>query len=699
VASKPVILWKSARQLGWNQLALFAVYRLGLASGYYRWRTPVDPQGEEPHHRAHREHRENNERKTGSGPDFHNGDRMICIPGAEAMVSVLGEGAAEVIREAEEVVGGQGRLFGIPYPLEAEPGLAASEWGPLDHWAAFEGKGHPLVAGQDIRLVWEAGRLGWIYPLARAYLLTGEDRYAEAFWRHSQAFLSAHPTNRGPHWASGQEVAIRLMGLVFGGQVFAGSPVSTPARLEMLAGSIARHARRIPPTLVYARAQNNNHLVTEALGLYTAGLALAGAPAAAPEAGRWRELGWRWLQHAFQRQIHPDGTYVQHSTNYHRLMLQAALWAWSISHQERREWPAQSLERLRLATSWLLDRLDTTTGQVPNLGANDSAYLFPLAAGGFSDYRPVLQACGRAFLGEDLFPPGAWDEMSLWSGLEPAGGPGEPLAPLALAAPAPEAIPKTRLDCAASQSWASLRAVHFRERPSHSDQLHVELWWRGTNLAMDAGTYTYNAGPPWDNALAAARVHNTVLIDRQEPMRRAGRFLWLDWAQARLVEHSTGPGKDEERLTAEHRGYAGRGVIHERTLARCGRGIWQVTDRLKPAGPLEADMHEAELTWLLPDWPWDLDSICLRIESPYGWVRVDVQGGTGPLPGGGEPLPLTCRLVRGGVTLAGEGPPDPIRGWVSPIYGQKQPALAWWISGKSPLPFWFTTRWTLPEVD
>ena len=33
------------------------------------------------------------------------------------------------------------------------------------------------------------------------------------------------------------------------------------------------------------------------------------------------------------------------------------------------------------------------------------------------------------------------------------------------------------------------------------DQLHLDLWWRGLNIAQDAGTYLYNADPPWDNPL------------------------------------------------------------------------------------------------------------------------------------------------------------------------------------------------------
>ena len=103
---------------------------------------------------------------------------------------------------------------------------------------------------------------------------------------------------------------------------FSSSPHTTPERVSLLANIFIDHASRIPPTLSYARAQNNNHLLSEAVGLYTAGCALPYHP----EALRWRELGWRWFNQGIQSQFSEDGAYMQHSANYHRLALQLALW-------------------------------------------------------------------------------------------------------------------------------------------------------------------------------------------------------------------------------------------------------------------------------------------------------------------------------------------------------------------------------------
>jgi len=176
--------------------------------------------------------------------------------------------------------------------------------------------------------------------------------------------------------------------------------------LSRLGQAIAEHARRIPPTLVYARAQNNNHLLCEAAGLITAGLALPEHP----HATRWLLLGRRWFFHAIQSQIALDGAFIQHSTNYHRLLLQIALWV----HTLGEPFPDRILDKLAAATQWLLKLVDPESGGVPNLGPNDGANIIPLSTCPFSDYRPTLQAASLIFQDSPAFSPGPWDDMSLW---------------------------------------------------------------------------------------------------------------------------------------------------------------------------------------------------------------------------------------------------------------------------------------------
>jgi len=276
-------------------------------------------------------------------------------------------------------------------------------------------------------------------------------------------------------------------------------------------------------------------------------------------------------------------------------------------------------------------------------------------------------------------------------------GNGEGELPGRLIANSPSAILGSRLS--APLSWASLRAVRFSGRPAHADQLHVDLWWRGLNIAQDAGTYRYNAPPPWDNSLARTLVHNTVEVDGQDQMRRAGRFLWLDWAQAAITGRESAPDGAWERITARHDGYARLGVIHERSLERRGENHWVVTDRLLPVqgSPAGRARHTARLHWLLPDWDWELDGTVLRIVSPSGVIRISVLiAETLGREASGGIHPDEVQLARGGESLAGTGNVNPIQGWVSPTYAAKHPALSFTIQTTRSLPIVLTTDWEIP---
>ncbi len=683
---------KALRQLGLEQVSLYAWYQVSLRSGYLRWRTPARKQVQ-------------------AAGQLQIPPGCLRLPSRESLAALLGEeGRERLLAEADEIVQGQVRLFGGP-PVA----LQLAPKGPLAHWSEYE-RGTNQLDGLDIKWTWEPARFGWAATLGRAYHLSGDERYPAAFWEYCDLFLYANPPNLGPHWASAQEVALRLMALAFASQVFAASEHTTSQRAARLAAVLGEHAGRIPPTLAYARAQNNNHLLTEAAGLYTAGLLLPQHP----QAARWRELGWGWFNQALQAQIDEDGAYIQQSANYQRLALQTALWVhWLAGMPDLQpaqahtgpDFPTQTRRKLALATTWLLRLSDQESGQAPNLGPNDGAYILPLSVCPFQDYRPVLRAAARAFLSEmpgakpGARPePGLWDEMSLWLGLPayPEPGPG---AESRVPGPQARALQSTPhvLHEAHSSSWAYLRAARFHARPGHADQLHLDLWWRGLNLAQDAGTYLYNAPPPWDNVLVSTRVHNTLTVEGQDQMLRAGRFLFLDWAQAQVVARERAADGSWERLAARQDGYHRLGVIHQRQV-ECSPGQWLVKDTILASAAIPASEQPASgmraltarLHWLLPDWLWELQGGLLRIRSPYGWVSLET--GLEPQPGGSpEPAPV-FQLARAGALLYGEGPVSPATGWASATYGYKTPALSFSLSVIAKPPLTLTSRWLLPEM-
>lgn len=673
------------RELGPHAISLYALYRLRIKTGYLRWMTPVGANRE-----AWYKPLKVYERQPPVTPNL-----VFTPPTHKELITSIHDNLPQLLSEANEIIAGKARIFGgTLVPVELSLPFE------LEHWTYYE-KGQEIPNIDDIKMLWEQGRFNWVFSLGRAYSITCDERYPDAFWSYFETFSETNPPNLGPHWASAQEVALRLLALVFAGHVFSASSCTSPDRREILWRSVAAHACRIQLTLEYARAQNNNHLLTEALGLYTAGSVLH----THPKAQWWRKIGWQWLHHGLQNQITQDGCYTQHSSNYHRLMLQVALWAVMISSHNRQEFPKATLRRLAAATRWLLNLLDPVTGRVPNLGPNDGAYILPLTSCSHQDYRPVLQAAALTFLNERPFSSGPWDEMVHWlkSDTEVIGvekqSSGKPLSNIVLRLPQHD-------------SWCYLRVAQFNNRPGHADQLHLDMWWQGRNIAQDAGTYLYNAPSPWDNSLSGTAVHNTITVASTDQMIRAGRFLWLDWAQARLISHQRAEDSSWESLSAEHNGYRRLGLIHRRMITAYQEGRWQIKDDLLPIKPTPdiqtQSQHRACLHWLLPDWPWEIEEtpdsglVILKLNSLKGWHTIRFTRVINLNIGNDiviYPVPLEVQLVRAGEILYGSGTVSPVQGWVSPKYAQKNPALSFSLTTESTLPCGFNTEWILPPAS
>jgi len=321
--------------------------------------------------------------------------------------------------------------------------------------------------------------------------------------------------------------------------------------------------------------------------------------------------------------------------------------------------------------------IDPASGGVPNLGANDGALILPLSSTPYGDFRPTVQAAARAFLRTGL-PIGPWDELALWLGLPASGLTTDSDAYLAE-------------NLRGRASWAYLRASRFKSRLSHMDQLHFDLWWRGLNVARDAGTFLYNGEPPWDNPLVSTHLHNTITVDDRDQMTRGGRFLVLDWFPAYSRNLLEADEKILGRVHAYHNGYRRPGIRHERMATVFTDERWEIEDKLIFTKPGE---HVFRLHWLLMDGDWEMEKggsgFALRIRSEHGWITLHVKVGSSDL----EP---EVSLVRAGTLVYGQRTVQPVEGWASPTYGVKVPALSLMVEVASSKSLTFTSGFVFPD--
>ncbi len=456
---------------------------------------------------------------------------------------------------------------------------------PLAPW--WE-RGEFAYAAGDIKVIWEPSRFDWVVCLAQD-VRRGDTSALATLNAWLADWCRRNPCYLGPNWRCGQEASIRVLHLALASRLLGQPLANAGPDLERL---IVAHLVRIEPTVAYARAQDNNHGTSEAAALFVGGAwaRLCGVPAGR----RWERRGRQLLEERIDRLFLDDGSFSQHSVNYHRLVLDTL----SIT-ELLRAWiglPAFSdhlVESARRANRWLDCMLDPRSGDAPNVGGNDGSKLIQVGEEDYRDHRLSVQVAARLFGGCQSHP----SKYSLlrWFDFDQGAEP-QP-------ATRSEHFPEGGYACLESKLWwGLLKYPRRRFRPHHCDALHLDLWYGSLNLTRDAGTFSYNASPEWSDYVEGERGHSTVEMDGGPQMRRLGRFLRSDWIEVDEVKYQrTAEGGE---MAA---GYADwRGCRHWRYV-RIDRAGVLVIDRVR-------GFHErAVLRWRLPPADW-----CLQRQQVAG---------------------------------------------------------------------------------
>jgi hypothetical protein len=585
------------------------------------------------------------------------------------------------VEEAGRILAGEIDYFshtyyktGFPSDWHKEP-ITGRRLESHRHWSELSDD-----PGLDIKFIWEPNRFGMVYPLVRAYASTRDEKYAEAFWELVESWADANPPNTGPNWMDGQEAALRLMAWTFGFYAFLDSPATTPGRVAQFAVMVAAHAERIYKNIAYAVSTRSNHAISEAFGLWLAGLLFPELK----DSDKYLALGRGLLEKEAAAQIFPDGTYSMYSLNYHRFVLHIYLLVLRLAEINRSPLSGIVIERVSASIDFLSGLIDPQTGKMPVYGSNDGALVLPLNDCDFTDFRPLLQLGSYATRKQLLFQPGPWDEDLFWLygslALTPYPSPlaGNTSTGHKLSFPHGGIYLLHGPD-----SKAVIRCTEYRSRPSHADQLHVDLWIRGRNIACDAGTYLYSGQGVWRNGLARTAVHNTVTVDHLDQMKSITRFTWTDWSTGKVLKH------DEKSWQGEHDGYRRLAdpVTHRRTVLSLDDDRWLIVDSLSASRA-----HHYALHWLLCD-------------GDFGGQEQATENRILLEPLDGKPSDSRIHIQVGLMEGSGNfsivrADPNTTRGWRSEYYGHKQPAVSLMLEADLPKAyFWSYFGWEGDTVE
>jgi len=505
----------------------------------------------------------------------------------------------------------------------------------------------------DIKLSWEINRFPHLYYLVRAYVLTGNSDYVKVFSQQLKSWEESNPYDFGINWNSSQELAIRVLSWIYALYMMGEDENFKEDDFQRLLKLIYLHTRHIEENISYAYyAVHNNHLIGEALGLYAIGSLFPFFR----ESKRWRDKGKRILEGSrCLNQFYKDGGYCQLSFNYQRLALHYYLWALRIAEVNGDNFEEEILYILDKSARFLYSFMNLENGRLPNWGANDGALLNPWTSCDYSDYRPLVNALSYITRKKRVFNSGLWDEELFWFFRERALESGVESYELKSCSFPVTGLHVLRKD---ETTFVTFRCGSIIDRFGQADQLHIDIWWKGIEIAIDGGSYLYNDELQYHRYFVGTRSHNTVIVDNKDQMLLYRRFKWLYWTKVRLLDFS------ENYIEGEHYGYKrlnGK-VTHRRRVEILKDGSYLIEDKLFQE---EQIFHTYDLHWLVNDFPYKVRKLEKNIfevvlTTPIGEYYIFLKSNKE-----GE---LFINRAK-----EDDNKPD---GWQSRYYGEKTPGLS-----------------------
>ena len=417
----------------------------------------------------------------------------------------------------------------------------------------------------DIKYVWEKARFSFLYDLIRYDYHFDIDQSYEVF-KQIEDFIIKNPINCGPNYKCSQEISLRVLNWTFALFYYKDSKNLNETLFAKIIHSIYWQINHVFRNINFSLiAVKNNHAISESLLLYLSEKLFPFLP----NVKKWSKKGKRWFENEIEYQIYSDGTHLQFSMNYHRVVIQLLTWGIRIAELNNDSFKKNVYDRAEKSLKFLNTCLDLKSGELPNYGSNDGALFFNLTENDFRDYRSQLDDLKSVLCSCTNHN----SKSPYWYGISPKNK-------------NPEKI--CNINCFEKGGYyviqdgtskTFIRCGSYKDRPFQSDNLHLDVWIDGKNILRDNGSYSYNNHGYFSNYFTGSKAHNTVSVDGKDQMEKGNRFIWYYWtkfASASLYKAKNNFVFDGKISCFRH---IKNGIFHKRKVIKpINKNEWFVED-------------------------------------------------------------------------------------------------------------------------
>lgn len=378
---------------------------------------------------------------------------------------------------------------------------------------------HNLDDG-DIKDYWELNRFVFVYSLINAYQLTNDSKYADKFIELVLDWIEKNKFEYGVNFKCSQETSFRCLNWLLG-LLHLNILENYPRESKIILESIFKQSYHVKELMPYSvNCVKNNHTLNEALFLY-----IIGGYFKFPSSNKIHKLGKNIYNDALNKQVLSDGSYIQNSHNYHRLMLLSA-GMFKYFEKKQNDLSPASTQAILKATKFLKHFI-LRNGDVPNYGANDGSIPFNFLNTEYRDFKFCIDFVYKVFSDEYYY--GDYNiGLDAWFNSKNI------------------AAQKQQNEKNGSKFFQKggylilknnnkklfMRVMDGKRRPGQPDNNSIDLWNGDKNLIIDTGSYKYSAKREVLDYFKGSKGHNYLRINNEEPMNRITQFMYSNWSKS-----------------------------------------------------------------------------------------------------------------------------------------------------------------------
>ena len=549
-------------------------------------------------------------------------------------------------------------------------GLSLDYGQPIDwHLDIASRQKFPLSFAKDINIrteeygsakhVWEVNRLQFLPLIALRYRQTKDARFLKQFQELVAQWAEANPYLIGVNWYSNIEVNIRLIVWYFCWEILEASllaekdPEFKTFVHQVWVPTIYQHCHysyQNPSKFSSA----NNHLISEHAGLFVAASFWKFA-----ESAQWVAHARQGLEHEIVTQHSAQGVNKEEAAEYIQFITDFFLIPYVVAERNQQPFSQRYRQTLENILDYIFSLMDQG-GNVPFYGDEDDGKVVFFDSDSHDNFRSLLTS------GVILFEKSEWKDRTLGVDNKNAVLFGEAGQQVYDRVEAAATHPLSRFYPA--EGHFILRDttdeqevyVHLDAAPlgflsiaahGHADALSWVLHVDGHPMITDVGTYTYHTEPAWRSYFIGTLAHNTIRVDGLDQAKSTGPTMWTNHYQVKVLRSETSDTLD--RVVAEHNGYRSLGITHRRTFS-----LDKTNHTLRIVDDIVLDLpgkHTLEMPLHL-----------------YPAVSVETLNNTYKLTASGARA-VTVRPDPALALSVVRGETNPILGWYSPSFQQKEP--------------------------